>query len=178
MKNLKSVKMLAIAVAVISLASCRKEKQDPILDVKFEMEKTDQFEYAEVSFSQLFLFGEDESGKAFKSNLQNMNKSTMGGFLLERGGVQDMTKQSHFEMKVVALKADASLYLHLTKNGTVQKVYESVGDGKIILETPVFLNANEAYEVKLIMNTEEALKIKNNKLAIDWSEVRARIVKK
>ena len=177
MKNLKIVKKIAIVLVAITLASCSKEKQNPILDVKFEMEKTDQFDFAEVSFSQLFLYGLD-GNDTFKSNLQKMDKTVMGGFLLEKGGVQDMTKQTHFEMRVAAIKPDASIYLHLTKNGTIQEVWESVGDGIIYLETPIFLQSDEEYEVKISMNTETAIQLKNNKLAIDWSKVKARISKK
>ncbi len=178
MKNVKMIKKLSLLVAIAALfTACRKEDQKPVLDIKFAMEQTDQFEYAEVAFDQLFLYGLD--GKdTFKSNLQRFNNRVMTGFQLNRGGTQNVGERSHFEMKVVALKPDASLYLHLTTGGAVQKVWESLGDGKIYLEHPVVLNANESYEVKFTMNTEEAVVIQNNKPAIDWSKVKAQIIKK
>lgn len=178
-RNINPIKMSVIVLMIIGFTSCTKEKVDPIVNLEMQMEKTDQFEYVEVDFNNLYLYGVDESNDTFKSNLQSRFENGKSGMILNQNRTLNITQQNHFAMKVVALKADMSLYVHINKTGTNQKVYESINADRIMLANPVLLEPNKSYNVRLVMNTETAIKLTpNNTLAIDWSEVKAIITEK
>ncbi|MBO6516481.1 MAG: hypothetical protein JJ975_08005 [Bacteroidia bacterium] len=180
MKNVFKLKaVLALLLFSGMLTSCSKEELDPVLDIRFTMEQTDQFEYAEIAFRQLFLYEGSNGEATSKSNLQNQKDQVMNGFLLNNKSSHTLTVTSHFTQQVVALEADMDFYLHVTNDGgLVTKVYESLGDRKIFLEQPVTLEPNQTYQIDFTMDLEDALVLKDDQLAIDWSQVTASLTKK
>ncbi len=164
-------------VLATGLFACSNEEINPMLDINFTMQGTDQFDYAEVAFQQLFLY-EGEAPNLSKSNLQQMNDQVLIGFQLAKGSTHDLTLQPHFEMQVSAIEADMDLYLHLTNSGLNQKVYKNLGDTKIFLDHPVQLLPNETYDVNIDMDLNDALVFQDTELYLDWSKVTASITKR
>ena len=174
MKTIRNLTLIALFFG--GLMSCKKEVNAPILNVKFSIEKATEYKHADLSFSQLFLFGINEENDEFKSNLEQMDKTISSDFVLSNSSTQSITTQDHFEMEVVALKAEAQLYLHETVGDGIVHVWDKVGDGKITLSHPVILESNGVYDVLLTMNIDEAIVEKEGSLAIDWNKVSAQII--
>lgn len=179
MRKLEFLKKATLFLILgLGLTACSKEELKPMLDVKFTLEQTNQFEYAEIGFSQLFLLQQGEGESLTRSNLQNMPNAVMGGFRLNKASSQPITSQPHFEMDVVAVEANTDLFLHLTNNGIIKEVSKSLGDKKIYLEAPVSLKSNETYEVNITLDIDDAIVIQDEELYIDWSKATASIIKK
>lgn len=166
-------KLALFCLVALGFTACTKEELKPMLDVQLTIEETDQFEYVEVAFNQLFFYHTDDS----RSNLQNKNDRTISGFILNADYTQQLTLQPHFEMEIEAIRLDADILLPIGNEGAIQKVSDYVGDGKIVLEQPVTLLPDNTYKLDITMNTEEVLVIEDNTVKMDWSKANVEVVR-